>query len=121
MASKHRILQVGSLAGSPSANPRLADPYDVLDLRKHPDRQAALAEYGKGITALVTSATMGANAELIEALPDLKSICSWGVGYETIDLQAARARGVMVSNTPDVLTDCVADLAWGLIIAGARR
>ncbi|OZI22758.1 2-hydroxyacid dehydrogenase [Bordetella genomosp. 7] len=121
MASKHRILQVGSLAGSPSANQRLADAYDVLELWKHTDRKAALAEYGKGITALVTSATMGANAELIEALPDLKSICSWGVGYETIDLQAARARGVMVSNTPDVLTDCVADLAWGLIIAGARR
>src|SRR3546814_12402072 len=70
---------------------------------------------------MVTSASMGADAGLIAALPDLKAICSWGVGYETIDVQAARERGVLVSNTPDVLTDCVADLAWGLIIAGARR
>ncbi|MBO9355542.1 2-hydroxyacid dehydrogenase [Bordetella petrii] len=121
MTTKQRILQVGSLAGSPSANQRLADGYDVFELWKQGDRKAALAEYGKGITAVVTSATMGANAELIAALPDLKAICSWGVGYETIDVQAARARGVLVSNTPDVLTDCVADLAWGLMIAGARR
>ena len=121
MTTKHRILQVGSLSGSPSANQRLADGYDVFELWKHGDRKAALAEYGKGITAVVTSATMGANAELMDALPDLKAICSWGVGYETIDVQAARQRGVLVSNTPDVLTDCVADLAWGLMIAGARR
>lgn len=121
MTTKHRILQVGSLSGSPTANQRLAEGYDVFELWKHADRKAALAEYGKGITAVVTSATMGADAELMDALPDLKAICSWGVGYETIDVQAARQRGVQVSNTPDVLTDCVADLAWGLMIAGARR
>lgn len=121
MTTKHRILQVGSLSGSPSANQRLADGYDVLELWKHADRKAALAEHGKGITAMVTSASIGADADLIAALPDLKAICSWGVGYETIDVQAARQRGVLVSNTPDVLTDCVADLAWGLMIAGARR
>lgn len=119
--TKQRILQIGSFSGSPSANQRLADGYDVFELWKHGDRKAALAAHGKGITALVTSATMGADAELINSLPDLKAICSWGVGYETIDVQAAHARGVMVSNTPDVLTDCVADLAWGLMIAGARR
>ncbi|GAB1579582.1 2-hydroxyacid dehydrogenase [Bordetella petrii] len=121
MTTKHRILQVGSLSGSPSANQRLAEGYDVLELWKHADRKAALAEHGQGITAMVTSASIGADAELIAALPDLKAICSWGVGYETIDVQAARQRGVLVSNTPDVLTDCVADLAWGLMIAGARR
>ena len=99
----------------------MADRYDVVELWKFPDRKAALAEHGKGITAIVTSANFGANAELINALPDLKAICSWGVGYETIDVAAARARGVQVSNTPDVLTDCVADLAWGLLIAAARR
>ena len=99
----------------------MADRYDVVELWKFPDRKAALAEHGKGITAIVTSANFGANAELINALPDLKAICSWGVGYETIDVAAAQARGVQVSNTPDVLTDCVADLAWGLLIAAARR
>lgn len=121
MTTKPRIIQVGSLAGSPSANQTLADRYDVVELWKFPDRKAALTEHGKGITAIVTSANFGANAELINALPDLKAICSWGVGYETIDVAAAQARGVQVSNTPDVLTDCVADLAWGLLIAAARR
>lgn len=121
MTTKQRIIQVGSLAGSPTANNVLAERYDVFELWKHADRQAALAEHGKGITAIVTSANFGANAELINALPDLKAICSWGVGYETIDVDAASKRGVQVSNTPDVLTDCVADLAWGLMIAGARR
>ena len=119
--TKQRILQVGSLSGSPTANRRLSNDYDVFELWKHGDRKAALAEHGKGITALVTGASLGADAELINALPDLKAICSWGVGYETIDIQAAHARGIAVSNTPDVLTDCVADLTWGLLIAGARR
>jgi len=121
MSNKQRILQVGSFSGSPSANQRLAQQYDVFELWKYPDRKSALAEYGKDVTALVTSAGVGADAELIQALPKLKAICSWGVGYEKIDLEAAHSAGVLVSNTPDVLTDCVADLAWGLMIAGARR
>ncbi|AZY52775.1 2-hydroxyacid dehydrogenase [Bordetella avium] len=119
MIGKHRIIQVGSLAGSPSANQRLAEAYDVIELWKHADRP--LTELGRGVTALVTSASTGASAELINALPDLKAICSWGVGYETINVEAAHRRGVQVSNTPDVLTDCVADLAWGLLISAARR
>jgi hydroxypyruvate reductase len=48
-------------------------------------------------------------------------IANFGVGVDTIDLEAARERGVAVSNTPDVLTDCVADLALGLVIDVARR
>jgi len=119
--TKPRILQVGPYSGSPTANERLAAAYDVFELWKHADRARALAEHAQDITVLVTSANMGAQAELINALPSLKAICSWGVGYETIDVAAAHARGVQVSNTPDVLTDCVADLAWGLMIAGARR
>jgi lactate dehydrogenase-like 2-hydroxyacid dehydrogenase len=121
MTAKHRIIQVGSYAGSPTANERLAREYDIVELWKFPDRLAALAEHGKGVDVLVTSANFGCTAEMIDALPDLKAICSWGVGYETIDIKAAHRRGVQVSNTPDVLTDCVADLAWGLLIASARR
>jgi lactate dehydrogenase-like 2-hydroxyacid dehydrogenase len=121
MTAKSRIIQVGSYAGSPTANDRLAREYDVVRLWTYPDRNAALAEHGKGVTALVTSANFGCSAEMIDALPDLKAICSWGVGYETLDIKAAQRRGIQVSNTPDVLTDCVADLAWGLMIAAARR
>jgi hypothetical protein len=73
------------------------------------------------ITVIVTSVRHGCKASLIERLPNLRVICSWGVGYETVDVAAAHRRGIVVSNTPDVLNDCVADLAWGLLIAAARR
>jgi lactate dehydrogenase-like 2-hydroxyacid dehydrogenase len=121
MTAKPRILQVGSYAGSPTANKSLSDAYDVVELWKFDDRRAALAEHGKGIEVIATSANFGCDAALIAALPDLKAVCSWGVGYETVDVEAAHARHVQVSNTPDVLTDCVADLTWGLIIASSRR
>jgi lactate dehydrogenase-like 2-hydroxyacid dehydrogenase len=55
------------------------------------------------------------------ALPNLEVVTNFGVGYDTTDVAQAAARGIQVTNTPDVLTDCVADLAWGLLIAGARR
>jgi len=119
--ARTRIVQVGPYAGSPHADARLAHDYDVLPLWQQPDPLAALAAQGKGITALVTSASLGCSAQIIDALPDLKVICSWGVGFETLDIGAAHRRGIQVSNTPDVLTDCVADLAWGLLIAAARR
>ena len=57
---------------------------------------------------------------LIDALPNLKVISSFGVGVDKIDLDAAAERGIPVGNTPDVLNDCVADLAFGLMIDVAR-
>ncbi|PMY00977.1 hydroxyacid dehydrogenase, partial [Pseudomonas sp. GW460-13] len=53
-------------------------------------------------------------------MPRLEAIVSFGVGYDAIALDAARARGIQVSNTPDVLNDCVADLAFGLLLDAAR-
>src|SRR5690606_25785903 len=61
------------------------------------------------------------SAELIDLLPQLEAICSFGVGYETLDVKYAQAKGIQVSNTPEVLNDCVADMAFGLLIAAARR
>lgn len=119
MAEKAAIVQVGPL-GVEIDNP-LRERYDLLRLWEEPDREAALAQRGGGIVAAVTSVRHGCKAALIERLPDLGAICSWGVGYETIDVAAARARGIAVSNTPEVLDDCVADLAWGLLIGAARR
>ena len=51
----------------------------------------------------------------------VKMLASYGVGYNHIDVDAARANGIAVTNTPDVLTDCTADLAMGLLLAAARR
>jgi lactate dehydrogenase-like 2-hydroxyacid dehydrogenase len=119
MAEKAAIVQIGPLGEE--IDDRLRQGYDVLRLWEETDREVALARRGAGIVVAVTSVRHGCKASLIERLPNLGAICSWGVGYETIDVAAARARGIAVSNTPEVLDDCVADLAWGLLIAAARR
>lgn len=119
MPERSAILQVGPLGEE--IDRELQAQYDVLRLWTEPNGLEASANHFASITALVTSARHGCNAALIEHLPNLRAICSWGVGYETIDVVAAHARGITVSNTPDVLDDCVADLAWGLLIAAARR
>lgn len=118
--SKPKILQIGSLAGSPGADETLREHYDVTALWQASDRAQCLKD-AADIEVVVTSAMHGCKADVIESLPKLKLICSWGVGYDTIDIESAHARGVSVTNTPDVLNDCVADEAWGLIIACARH
>ena len=119
--SKPRILQIGSLSGSPVANAVVEERYDVLPLWKSSDQAAFLREQAQDIEIAVTSAVTGITAEVINALPNLKAICSWGVGYDTLDIEAAHARNIQVSNTPEVLDDCVADIAWGLLLACPRQ
>ncbi len=116
-----RILQIGSLTGHPPADTDLADRYDVLQYWKAKNPQDFLYEHADRIEVIATSANIGCKSEVIHALPNLKAICSWGVGYDSIDVDAAQSRNILVSNTPDVLNDCVADLAWGLLIASARN
>ncbi len=60
------------------------------------------------------------NAALLDAVPNARIVAHFGVGYDNVDVECARGKGVVVSNTPDVLTDCVADLAMGLVIDVAR-
>jgi lactate dehydrogenase-like 2-hydroxyacid dehydrogenase len=85
------------------------------------DRGALLAQLRDRVRGIVTSGGAGADAALISALPRTEIIACFGVGYDAIDLVAARSRNIAVTNTPDVLTDDVADLAMGLIIDSARR
>ncbi len=85
------------------------------------DRNAYLREHGASIRGAVTTAIIGADAALMQALPRLEIISGFGVGYETIDIEAARHRGLIVTNTPGVLTDCVADTALALLLAVTRR
>jgi len=61
------------------------------------------------------------DAALLDACPDLRAVCSMAVGYNNIDVAACTARGVMVSNAPDVLTETTADLGFALMMAAARR
>jgi lactate dehydrogenase-like 2-hydroxyacid dehydrogenase len=100
--------------------PPLEKDYEVLRYWEAADPQALLNERAGSIRALATRGDLGANAALIEALPVLELIACNGVGVDAIDFAAARARGIKVTNTPDVLTDDVADLAIGLMIAIAR-
>jgi glyoxylate reductase len=61
------------------------------------------------------------SAELIQACPQLKAVCNMAVGYNNVDVTAATAAGIMVTNTPDVLNETTADFGWALLMATARR
>lgn len=113
-----RVLQVGPL--KPSLSESLAVDHDALTLPTDGTRAAFLAEYGEAVTAVVTSGRTGVDAALMSELPNLGAIVHFGVGYDTTDVEVAAQRGVGVSNTPDVLTDCVADTAVGLLIDTLR-
>lgn len=113
-----RVLRVGPL--KPSLMNTLVAEYDALELPEGDDRDEFLSEHGASISAVVTSGRTGVDAALMERLPQLGAVVNFGVGYDTTDVDAAAERGVVVSNTPDVLTDCVADLAVGLVIDTVR-
>ena len=70
---------------------------------------------------VLTAATDPVTAEVIDAAPSLKAVCNIAVGYNNIDLAACSKAGVMATNTPGVLDDTTADLAWALLMASARR
>lgn len=114
-----RVLTVGPL--KPSLTEALLAHHDALVLPEGDERDAFLALHGESITAVVTSGRSGVDAQLMGRLPNLGAIVHFGVGYDGTDIDAARSRRIGVSNTPDVLTDCVADLAVGLLIDTLRK
>jgi glyoxylate reductase len=85
-----------------------------------PSRETLLAGLQHAQAAICTL-TERIDRDVLEAAPQLKVIANYAVGYNNIDLEAAREREIVVTNTPDVLTDATADLAWALILAVARR
>jgi len=95
--------------------------YEIPTLPDGPRRAEFLAEHGAEVRVVVTSGSPGVNADTIAALPNLEAIVNNGAGVDSIDLEAAKRRGVGVSNTPDVLSDTVADTALGLILMTLRR
>jgi glyoxylate reductase len=96
-----------------------------LEVEQHqedrpPARDALLAAV-RGKQALLCLLTERVDVELLDAAPELRVVANLAVGYDNIDVAAATARGVIVTNTPDVLTDATADLTWALILSAARR
>jgi glyoxylate reductase len=80
-----------------------------------------LKERLAGKQALICLLTERVDASVIEAAPDLAIVANIAVGYDNIDVPAVKARGVVVTNTPDVLTEATAELTWGLILSVTRR
>jgi glyoxylate reductase len=83
---------------------------------------ASLLERSKGCVAVVSQLTDKLNADVIERLDaSVKVLAQVAVGYDNIDVPAATRRGLLVTNTPGVLTETTADFAWALLMAAARR
>ncbi|OYX17523.1 MAG: hydroxyacid dehydrogenase [Rhodobacterales bacterium 32-66-9] len=85
------------------------------------DKDAFLAKVGPDIRAIATRGDLGASEAMIAACPRLEMISVFGVGYDSVHLPSCRARGITVSNTPDVLTDDVADLAVAMLLSLVRQ
>ncbi len=112
------VLAVAKL--SPLLAPQLAAAYHVHD-RVHEADPAAFAAVAPRIRGIAASGESKVGAELIAQLPALEIISVMGVGYDGIDVAAAKARGIQVTHTPNVLNDDVADLAIGLMLCAARQ
>lgn len=83
--------------------------------------EAELMRRLQGKDGVFSNPTDRVSAELIRGVPGLKAVCNMAVGYNNIDVAAATAAGIMVTNTPDVLNETTADLGWALLMAAARR
>jgi lactate dehydrogenase-like 2-hydroxyacid dehydrogenase len=116
---KHDLIITGPIY--PPTLAALEAAYNTHKLWQAPDRHALVASLADKITAVASSNSGGIDSATISKLPKLKVIAHFGVGYDTVDVNAAKARNVAVTNTPDVLTDEVADLAMALLLATVRR
>ena len=105
---------------SPSLEAALQDRFSVVRWFEIQDHEGWLQAHAADVRAVVTGGHVGIASDLMQRLPSLGVVAINGVGFDKVDLELARRRGVRVSNTPDVLTEDVADLAVGLVIALLR-
>jgi len=115
---KPEILSVANIPGFDF--PLMESHFTVHKLWQAADREKLLAEVAPQVRGIQATGTATVEAALIDRLPKLEIIACCGVGYDGIDVAAARKRKIPVTNTPDVLNDCVADLAMGLLIDASR-
>jgi lactate dehydrogenase-like 2-hydroxyacid dehydrogenase len=99
----------------------LGADYNIIKLWEHADKDAVLTTLGAKVRAIATRGDLGADRALIDKLPHLEVIGCFGVGTDGIDRSATRPRNIKIANTPDVLTEDVADLAFALMLAVARK
>ena len=116
--SKPVVLQVGAY---PQWDQEPIDQaFQALRLFEADDRTAFLRAHGPNVRAIATRGELGADRAMIDACPKLELISVYGVGYDAVDLDACRERGIHVTNTPDVLTKDVADLAVAMMLCLSR-
>jgi gluconate 2-dehydrogenase len=106
----------------PEVVARLAEHFEV-DLNDRDDALDAteLRSRLHGKAGMLSTGTERVDAALLDANPQLKAVCNMAVGYNNIDVEACTERGVIVTNTPDVLTETTADFGFALMMATARR
>jgi hydroxypyruvate reductase len=118
LSAKPAVLTAAKL--SPLFMPQLQAAFELHE-RLHETDPTTLAAVAPRVRAIAASGESKVSAALIAQLPALEIISVMGVGYDGIDVAAAKARGVVVTHTPDVLNDDVADLAIGLMLNCARQ
>lgn len=105
----------------PEVEAQLDAAYRVHRLFQAKDPATFVAEVAPAVRGIATGGAHGVANDVFDALPKLEIIAINGIGTDAVDLERARARGVRVTTTPGVLTDDVADLAIGLMVAVSRR
>jgi len=106
---------------TPALLEALARDYTVHDYGRAEDKDAFVQEVAADVRAVLTNGRGGASAALIAALPRLEIICCFGVGYEMVDLESCRARGITLTNAPGTNDVGVAEMALLLMLAVTRR
>lgn len=116
--TKPAILQVGPYP--PWDEEPLNAMFEVHRYFDAQDKHAFLGKVGPHIKGIATRGELGANRVMIEACPNLEIISVYGVGYDAVDLAACKERGIRLTNTPDVLTNDVADLGVAMMLVQSR-
>lgn len=116
--SKPDILQVGPYPQWDQEP--LDETFSIHRLFEQEDREAFLSKIGPSIRGIATRGELGADRAMIDACPNLEIVSVYGVGYDAVDLEACKARGIKVTNTPDVLTNDVADLGVAMMLCLSR-
>lgn len=118
MTRRVKLLSLGTIM--PVVDETLGAHFDVYrDTELGLD--AIIAEHGGEIAGIVTRGRIPTTGELLDRLPKVGIVANFGVGYDSIDVAAAAKRGVVVTNTPDVLNDEMGDFTVGLLLATVRR
>jgi lactate dehydrogenase-like 2-hydroxyacid dehydrogenase len=95
--------------------------YAVRQVANYPSRIDALRDAGDAVTAVLTNGRGGLSGVEMDLLPKLEVVCTVGAGYESVDLETARSRGIAVANCPDMSAPAVADSAMLLLMAVTRH